>query len=329
VHGIPGFESGDEAEEVSFPAITGERAIAIADEVYGISATRARRLETERDDTFRLTTADGDVVLKAAHPADTAAALDLQVQAVQHAARADAALPLQRILPSRSGELTPETGGRVVRLLSWMPGTELLHARPDDAQLALLGTALGRLSLALRDFEHPVAHHVYAWDLLQAPRRRALLDRFPNEAASIALDRFDRNVAPRLHELPRQVIHNDFNPGNVLVDAADPAYVAGILDFGDVVHSARVADLAVAICYQLFPLEREWSTVLPLIEGFDRIVPLKTVEIAVLADLVAVRFAQRALINEWLALKDESHARDPKFRRQNFAALAAFLDQGA
>jgi hydroxylysine kinase len=329
VHGIPGFESAGETTP-AFDRLGSEEAAQIVAEHYDLRAENVARLETERDDSFRIATAAGDFVLKVAHPADPPEALDLQTRALAHAAESDAALPLQRILPSRGGSLAPplpEHGGRLARLFPWLPGTPLEDTRPDATQLAQLGGVLGRLSLALSDFDHPAAEYPYAWDLVQLPRLRPLLERFPSDAAAEALERFERNVAPRLDELPRQIIHNDFNPGNVLVDAAAAGYVTGILDFGDVIRSARVCDLAVALSYQLFPLGGRWSTITPMIEGFEQHVRLEPAEREVLFDLVVGRFAQRVLINEWLALDDGSRGRDPGFRDGVRGALETLLKE--
>ena len=330
VHGIPGFETVGLAPSLAFSRLTGGDALAIAAEVFGLAASKAVRLETERDDTFRLTVESGDLVLKVAHPADAVDDIDLQIRALLHATRADASLPLQNMVPSASGELAPVLAAhdnRIARLFTWLSGTELLDVRPDDPQLVKLGDALGRLSLSLRDFEHPAAIRVWAWDLLSAPRLRTLLDLVPNRLAKRALDGFDERVVPLLAELPRQVVHNDFNPGNVLVDDQTRDYVSGILDFGDTVLSLRVADLAVALCYQLYPLGRRWETVTPMIEGFERYVPLTAAEREVLPELVAVRFAQRLLINDWLSKADSGRAREPYFRRGLLGAFETLLKE--
>ena len=330
VHGIPGFETDGLSASFAFEPLTVGDALAIASEQFGIAGAHAVRLDTERDDTFRLTFDSGDLVLKVAHPADSEAEIDLQTQALLHAQKADASLPLQRMLPSTSGNFAPvlpNHDGRIARLFSWLPGTELLDVRPDDLQLARLGDALGRLSRALSEFRHPAGDRVSAWDLVTLPRLRSLLATEPNKYAARALDRFDERVAPRLSELPRQIIHNDFNPGNVLVDDQYRDYVVGILDFGDTVHSLRVADLAVALCYQLYPLGRTWETVAPMIDAFERHVPLEPVERDVLVDLVIARFAQRLLINDWMARESTGRTRDDEFRDRLLAALRQLLKE--
>ncbi len=308
MHGIPGFAGKADAAGWETPAaferITPDDALAIGRDVFGLDVRTVARLETERDDTFRLRTAGRDLVLKVAHPADSAVSIDLQTRALQFAQARDAELPLQRFIETPQGEIAPMLAThheRIARVLTWLPGTLLEDATPDDDQLAALGESLGRLSTALRGFEHAASDYPMAWDLAQAHKLRVVAELFPDPVVAEALDRFDRLVQPIRDELPRQVIHNDFNPGNVVVDPHGPVYVTGILDFGDVIHSLRIADLAVALSYQLFPLGRSWGECAAFIEGFERKILLLPIERAVLKTLVATRFAQRILVGDWLA----------------------------
>lgn len=48
--------------------------------------------------------------------------------------------------------------------------------------------------------------------------------------------------------LPQQVIQNDANDHNIVVDATGDK-VAGIIDFGDMVRTSRVNELAICIAY--------------------------------------------------------------------------------
>ena len=130
------------------------------------------------------------------------------------------------------------------------------------------------------------------WDLQQASAvrtklahigdlsRRALAERF--------LDTFEIEARPRLADLRAQVIHNDLNPHNVLV-AADGNHLAGIIDFGDMVHAPLIADLAIAAAYQLAPAEHPLSAIADLVAGYDAVLPLHAAELDILFDLIATR----------------------------------------
>ena len=265
---------------------------------YGVAAVSLTLLDTERDDSYRVTTAEREFVLKVAHPADDRAVIDLQVAAVMHASRAE--LPVPTVVPAVSGALTSRWNGRSARLYSWLDGSLLRSFTPTAPQLFSCGAMLGALSVALADFEHPAADRVIVWDLTHLDLLAPLaLD--PLTRGVVA--RFARDVEPRLAGLPRQVIHNDFHTGNVLVEEAAPSFVVGILDFGDTVHTARVCDLGVSLAYLLPAHGPIWSAVQPFIDGYASVVPLQPEERELLPDLVAARLVQRILIHT---------ARDPE-----------------
>lgn len=264
-------------------------------ERYGLGPVVLRQLDTERDDSFKVTAGTEQYALKIAHPADDPAVIDLQLAALAHAAAADPGLPLQRVVRGLDGEDVQHVGGRMARLLTWLPG-ELAHGfEPTPSQLHASGVMLGRLSRALSDFEHPAARRTLAWDI----RRLGLLREYAADETSQAIARFDISVAPLLDGLPQQVIHNDFHPANILVDPTKPEYVVGVLDFGDVVYGARINDLGVALAY-LAPQGDLLSGVRPFIDGFESIVPLLPAEKAILPDLVSARLLQRIVLTPLL-----------------------------
>lgn len=279
-----------------FDRMPGEEAAALLEERYGIRVARIDRLDTERDDSFRAHTADGDVVLKVAHPQDSPEVVDLQLRALEHAAAADGTLPLQSVVRTLDGQLATTWNGRVARVLRWMDGELASGSSPTPRQLRASGRMLGRLSLALRDFEHPAARRAHAWDISHV----GLLRELPmNAATAEIIDRVEHKVLPVLRDLPHQVIHNDFHPGNLLIDPDNLAYVTGVLDFGDTVYSARVNDLGVALAY-LSVGSSPWAAARPFVIGFEEFVPLLPEEKALLPHLVSARLVQRMLLNELL-----------------------------
>ena len=91
----------------------------------------------------------------------------------------------------------------------------------------------------------------------------------------------------------------------VLVD--EEGTVTGVLDFGDVVHTARVVDLAVALSYLRTPLGITDTT--PFVEGFESAVRLTPEEHEALPILIAARLVERTLVNLTLA-RGNPEARD-------------------
>jgi len=278
---------------------------------WGVRAERATRVDTERDDTFHVETPTGGYALKIAHPGDDPAVIELQVAASEWAISQVPSLPIPRFLPTLDGTLQPVVPiagvGRIARLLPWAPGQSLRaalwDAAPSTVLLHAVGATQAKLTVALADFRHPSESRALAWDVARLPELGELLDAVSDPApVAAALHRHMRDVAPRLAALPRQLIHNDGNLDNVLVDAR-ATRVDAVLDFGDVVRTARVLDLAVATSY-LLPADDQYGasdTLAGTVAGWESALPLEPDERELLPRLVIARLLQRILLGSWLA----------------------------
>ena len=282
-------------------------AAALVARAFDLDVLSATRLDTERDDSFHVVTSGGEFGFKLAHPDEL---VDLQSAALAHAA--SSGLPLQSVL----GQVMHE--GRIGRLLTWLPGTPLFEVPMSSDQVEVLGSHLGRLSRSLADFEHPAARRPFNWDVLQLESSRPLIPLCPEVEAAFTFAR------ERIGPLPMQVAHNDFHPGNVVAD--ETGEVTGILDFGDVVYTARVADLAIALTYLVTPLGRDDTH--RFIAGFESVIALEQAERDALPALMAARFAQCILINLELA-RGNPDDRDSAQRgaEHNLAALRDLLNR--
>jgi len=278
---------------------------------WGLRSERATRVDTERDDTFHVETADGGYALKIAHPGDDPAVIELQVAASEWAVAHDPSLPVPRFVPTLDGTLQPIVPiaevGRVARLLPWVDAQSLRagiwDAAPSAALLHEIGATQARLTAALAQFRHPAEERALAWDVARLPELAELLDAVEDPApVAAALDRHRREVAPRLAGLPQQLIHNDGNLDNLLVDERATRVVA-VLDFGDVVRTARVLDLAVAASY-LLPADDQYGasdTLAGIVAGWESALALEPDERELLPRLVVARLLQRILLGSWLA----------------------------
>jgi Ser/Thr protein kinase RdoA (MazF antagonist) len=292
----------------------------LAETGWGLQVESVRRLATERDDTVLVTHVGGRHVLKVAHPLDDPTLLDFQCTAMRHALAHDPTLPLAVLLPDRDGAVLREVLGaagepRRARVLSYLPGVTLDYAVTSPVQRDAVGRAAGRLSAALAGFEHPGSVRVLAWDLAQVGTLRPLLEHVADpqarELVEAELDAYDDHVGDALRASRQQVIHNDINVDNVVVDPSDPAFVHGILDFGDAVHGSVVGDLAVAMSYAVgdgAAGEDPWQPAYDVARGFVSVRELTSDEDALLPELVRARFAQRLLLNSWLAAEDPANA---------------------
>jgi Ser/Thr protein kinase RdoA (MazF antagonist) len=252
---------------------------------------------------------------------------DSQTRALLHVA--SAGLPTPRVIAARDGRFLVPTPDGALRLLTWLLGTPLAHLPQSPTLAAAIGTALGRLDAALASFHHPAADHALLWDIRHCGDQTPFLPALPDDLrprTATFLARFQADIAPALARLPRQVIHGDFNPHNLLADPADPTRLTGILDFGDMTLSHRICDLAVAASYLIDPAE-PLALLTPLVAAYARVNPLIEAEIALLPDLITARLHSTLTITAWRAALYPGNAayilRNAPVSRAGLAALAA------
>jgi Ser/Thr protein kinase RdoA (MazF antagonist) len=288
-----------------------EVAAALVREHYGVAA-RAERLTGERDENFKLTTGDGaEYVLKIAHADQPPEEADLAVSVLEWIARADASMPCPRVVRARVGlpqlRLVVQGVERSVQLLTYLRGKPLGLTARSGAQRAACGALAGRLTLALQGFEHPAARRALIWDVQQITEVASLLQglrEFPGrELAGEVLAEIVPVVGAELPAVRHQVVHNDLNPFNVLVDAAEPARIRGVIDFGDVAHTAVVADVAVTAAEQIpedcAEDECMRQAIQDVVGAYTVCLPLQPQELSLLEMLIAARLITSLVVQQW------------------------------
>jgi Ser/Thr protein kinase RdoA (MazF antagonist) len=289
------------------PKFSVEDAVRLVVTHYGLDAS-ARPLVSERDQNFLLRAARGErAILKIANASEAHDVTDFQIRALLHIERVtQGALPVPRIIPTLDGasSFTVESGQglHVVRLVSFLDGEIASEASQNASTARSLGVLLGRLDEALEDFSHPGQDPALLWDMKQAPALRRLLPHLQtpecSELVTATLDEFERSAQPAFAALPWQVIHNDANPDNLLVDAAHTA-TTGIIDFGDMLRSPRIVELAVAGAYLRETEGNPLTLTSELVAGYHTVSALARAEIDVLHTLVKTRLATTILILRW------------------------------
>ncbi len=273
--------------------------------IYGLSGM-AKRLSSERDETFLFTRDDGTrFILKIANPAEDPAALIFQDGALLHLEVEAPAVPVPRLVPTLEAKpsetlSTPE-GPRIIRLLTFLDG-ELQYRTPaSEAQSRNVGRALAELGQGLQGYAGRAPEGKLMWDISHTLDLAAVVDHVAPErraAVEAVLADFERSL-PAIDALTRrQIIHNDFNPHNILQDPAEPSRVVGIIDFGDMVFAPVVNDLAVALSYHL--ATDNWAARIgAFLEGYQSARALEAAEIELLPLLTRARLAMSIIIAEW------------------------------
>jgi Ser/Thr protein kinase RdoA (MazF antagonist) len=293
----------------AFPAAAARRLLQTH---YGFSG-ELEELASERDQNFRVRTSDGhEYVLKFANSAEDATITDVQVSVLLHLEKTHVDLAVPRIVLTQSGDTQVHVVGvddrpHTMRMLTWVGGVPASSLTPRPAVAAQMGRALAKLGVALADFDHPASDYPLLWDIRQAGRLEPLLsyvsDQKLRSICAQHLRRFTTSIQPRLAACRTQVIFNDLHDGNVLVSPADPDQLVGIIDFGDVVKSPLVIDIAVAAAYLCRRDESPLVDVLDFLAAYHEVRDILPVEFELLPELMSMRNVLTIVISSWRAAR--------------------------
>lgn len=202
-----------------------------------------------------------------------------------------------RVVPAASGAEIVTVEGQLVRVLTYLPGVPLGTVESPSAELLYdLGRRLGQLSGALVGFDHPAAHRDFYWDL--AKGAHILTDfgsRIKTDWLREMVLSYGKNLCLSVEKLRRSVIHGDVNDYNVVVDE-EKNEVVGLIDFGDMVYSYTVGDLAIAVAYVILGKADAFATAAPVIEGYRGEFELTKDELEALWSLVRLRLCMSVCI---------------------------------
>ncbi|MFI6678015.1 aminotransferase class III-fold pyridoxal phosphate-dependent enzyme [Kribbella sp. NPDC050470] len=273
---------------------------------YGIDA-EVSDLRSERDRNFLAHAADGRrLVVKVSNTGDDPQQIAMENAAMQHVEQVDPDLPIPRVLTSldgRSAVTVEAADGRthLVRVMTVMPGEVAdLMALPEWFG-AEFGSVSARLTRALQGFGHPAAYRRLDWDPRIVTTLRPYADRLPDDTRRVPmhrlLDRFE-GLDAAARELPGFVLHGDVTLSNVLLRDGG---ITGVIDFGDMHHTARIAELAISLTSLLRESDDLWRDAGRFLDGYQRVLPLEPAEVELIGELVLARSAASVLISAWRA----------------------------
>lgn len=276
---------------------------------------------------LRLGTPAGAYVLRIYSNTSDVARLRFERDALAQLAEAGLPFALPTPLPTLDGayaiETVSEPGAILLTLTPYISGQPPDRNNLDQATAA--GEALGQLTVAMARLDTPAAG--VSWrssgDLA---RCHPLVPDPPGAFAGLPLpdEKRQRLISgyiwlveriPDLYvALPQQLAHEDFDPGNVLMEGTR---VTGVLDFEFCARDLRAMDLAVALTWwpvQHFGTGAEWPIIAAFARGYARQITLIDAEIAALPALFHLR-AYTSLIHrlgryrQGLSALDEALAR--------------------
>jgi Ser/Thr protein kinase RdoA (MazF antagonist) len=248
------------------------------------------------DQNFRLTDPKGThYVLKIMNSEENTAFLDAQVSALDLLQKSPGRLETPAVVPGSAGRFVTREGVHPVWLVTWLSGQLMADVRdPPDALLHDLGCGLGDLDRRLAEFDDPATRRVYPWDLRNAPGALSFVDHIADpagrELVRSRLSYFETRVLPEVGFLPLQVIHNDANDYNLLVAGeGGDLRVTGLLDFGDLMWTARACELAIAMAYPMLSAADPLAAGAQVLAGYHGELPLDRAEIRALPYLIEAR----------------------------------------
>ena len=295
----------------------------IAREHFGLCGD-AKALYSERDQNTLFREADGRAwMLKIANTDEDPGAIDCQIEVLRHIQRVDPLLPVPRIRLSTGGQGTARVSAsdgsaHIVYALSFLDGQIAGDLELAPALLRRIGALQARLGRAMRGFFHAAAGaRSLLWDVRMAPQYLPFVDLLPAPQRSLVMEVLRRGidaVLPRLDALRAQAIHGDLHAHNLILSEAGD--LAGIIDFGDMIHGPLILDLSAALADFMVPASRIPQVLADMIRGYHEVTPLEAEERALLFDLVELRLVITMLVNAY------RHTQAPD--EPNYAADAGF-----
>lgn len=279
------------------------------EELYGIKCQVIEPLGGESDRNYHVIDRNGSqYVCKIAHPSADENVLTLESQVLQHLEKVAPRLPLQRVTPTRYGcyfgRFESDLDSAIVRVYTYLEGVPMHSAPPTQAVRRSLGVLHGELIRALAMWCGPQPFRDLLWDLSRVERVLTLLphviDEKKRQLASYHLEQYVIKAKMLQDQLPRQLIHGDLNPFNLLMDR-QATEIVGVLDFGDVNSAPAINDVAIAASYLMSASPQPLNHVCEYLEGYCSVQPLLPGEVEILFPLITARLAMTLVITEWRA----------------------------
>lgn len=281
---------------------------------YGLSA-EVKPLDGHLDWNYQVSADNGkQYIFKIAHADVQRSFLEAQNGALEHIAAQDSPLPCPQVVRTASGKTIFDVQNSTqtshfARMLTYLPGTFFGDLNLEDRNPLLFqayGSFLGKLDNILASFYHPALNRYMNWDLKNTPELENQLNFMTDHGLRNLVHHFIglycTEVAPLLHRLPTGIIHGDGNDYNVLVDDIRTG-IAGLIDFGDMVMSCTVFELAIAVSYVIPGQSNMLDAACQLVEGYYRQRPLNETELHVLYYLIGARLCQTLVISGRMAVE--------------------------
>lgn len=259
---------------------------------FGLNISSAKTLVGYASENYKITDSNGTNYVLKLHDYSEQNWIDLTKEneiLIQLKEKLNFELPFP--ITSDKGEHLFKLDKKIFRLLHFVEGDFWANNRLNKNQLKSLGESMAKLSVQLNKIEAgAINQRNLKWDLQNLMDNFPLLDyvKDPEDKKYLLyfFDQFEHFVLPKLSGLRKQLIHNDFNNWNTLVDENK---ITGLIDFGDMVHSQLINDLAVALSYVFCFSENILEDLQTVLASYNETLPLQKEELDILYYLIAGR----------------------------------------
>lgn len=207
------------------------------------------------------------------------------------ALKANMSYQLPTPILNKEGKHLIKVDESIVRCLSYVDGDFWGNEHLSSKSLRSLGKAMASLDKELcKQPPNAIHHRKLVWDLQHVMANKPYLSMVEDvEDARIIhyfFDQIDEFILPEFSSLRKSLIHNDFNPWNVMLKEEN---ISGLIDFGDMVFAPLICELAISLSYVLTTSNDILQDTEYVISSYHQVVPLEQEELKVLYYLIAGR----------------------------------------
>lgn len=297
------------------PSFSDGEILAILAEHYQLSG-KLKSLAGYCDQNMLLTTDSGEqYIVKVANSHEQPLALAMQNAAMAHLTEKSLAIPhaLNNLTQQNITPVADSQGNQFgFRVLSYLPGrfyADSSSQHHNDTLWQSLGQFMAQLNNGLQDFTHAGAYRYFDWDLAHGfgicHHKKHMLTNQQQQIVDYFLCLYQSQTIPVLSKCRQSVIHNDANDYNLLIDCTDkPSKITGLIDFGDMVFTHTINDLAITCAYALMAQDDPINVLATIVSSYHQDFPLNDTELEVLFSLIALRLCV-SVCNSALAIKEQ------------------------
>ena len=185
----------------------------------------------------------------------------------------------------------------IYRFLSFIEGKFLSESKHSQKLFSNFGKILGKINKELLKLEDEnIESRKIEWDIKNLNWNQKYLkyidDVEGKKLVEYFLLQFNENVFPNNYNLRESIIHNDANDWNILVNKDN---IIGIIDFGDMVKSYLINEVAIALSYVLSDKKNLLKWIVKFLKSYNQSVKLKEIEIDLLYYLIPARLCTTIL----------------------------------